>query len=382
VETIAFLEALIRALGRGWSARYGVIAPYGVFGVTLTSDVGGWVQVVPSLVRGPVVVWSPFTFTQGAPHYDLYTDDGQLTRTAVVADAVARLESWRRSRDPLGRVAARLARTGAKRSRRAARTTEIDVPRMGAGARMARGASPVGLTSMDEAPVAAAPVAAAPVAAAPIDDVPVAAAPLAAVSMEAQAVVAANEPLADVLRDKGLGQVARARKLAKARDPDHAARELLAIARRVSGDARANALDVLATVGRAEDGPELARYLEDPERSVQRVAIDGVKRTGYAAAVPALAALVLGRDAKPNSSRSRVAREAAIAMKVLSGKRGAAALTGYMTSEDPRVREAACVAFTMFDNPGTKQARPLLERLLADDDARVAKAAKRALAMR
>ena len=52
METIAFLEALVRALGHGWSARYGMIAPYGVFGVTLTSDVGGTVEVVPSLVRG------------------------------------------------------------------------------------------------------------------------------------------------------------------------------------------------------------------------------------------------------------------------------------------------------------------------------------------
>jgi len=364
VETIAFLEALLRALGRGWSARYGVIAPYGVFGVTLTSDVGGWVQVVPSLVRGPIVVWSPFPFTQGTPHYDLYSDDGQLVRTAVVADAVARLDSWRRSREPLGRVAERLARAGAKRSRRSARTTEVDVPRMPAGARLARGGSPIGGTPGEPAPGEVAPAEAAPSA-----DVPV----------EAKV---ALEPLAEVLRDRALGQIARACKLAKARDPDHAARELLAIARRASGDARANALDVLAAVGRPEDGPELARYLEDPERSVQRVAIDGVKRTGYAAAVPALAALVLARDAKPTSSRSRVAKEAAIAMKVLSGKRGAAALTGYLTSEDPRVREAACVAFTMFDNPGTKQARPLLERLLADGDARVVKAAKRALAVR
>jgi len=36
VETVAFLEALVRALGRGWSARYGIIAPYGVLGLTLT----------------------------------------------------------------------------------------------------------------------------------------------------------------------------------------------------------------------------------------------------------------------------------------------------------------------------------------------------------
>lgn len=67
-------------------------------------------------------------------------------------------------------------------------------------------------------------------------------------------------------------------------------------------------------------------------------------------------------------------------MKVLSGKRGAAALTGYLTDDDPRVREAACVAFTMFANPGTKLARPFLERLLGDSDAGVARAARRALA--
>ena len=80
METIAFLEALVRALGNGWSARYGMIAPYGVFGVTLTSDSGGTVEVVPSLVRGDVVTWSPFVFTRGTPHYDVYTDDGELLR--------------------------------------------------------------------------------------------------------------------------------------------------------------------------------------------------------------------------------------------------------------------------------------------------------------
>jgi HEAT repeat protein len=155
---------------------------------------------------------------------------------------------------------------------------------------------------------------------------------------------------------------------------------LLAIAMRATGDARANALEVLAAVARPEDGAELARYLDDPERSVQRVAIDGVKRLGYAPAIPALAALVLGRDSKPTSGRSRVASSAAVAMKALSGKRGAAALTGYLTSADPRVREAACVAFTMFTNPGTRVARPLLEQLLGDSDARVVRAARRALA--
>ncbi len=329
MEAIAFLEALVRALGRGWSARYGMIVPYGVFGLTLTSDVGGSVEVVPSQVRGDVVIWSPFVFVRGTPHYDLHLD-GELVRTPVLADAIARLERWRQARGPAGRVASRLARVGG-RARPSTRTTEADVPLGPLGARAPRAPRVI-------------------------------------------------ESLADALRDQKLGRIDRARRLAKQRDRDQAARELLAIARRASGDARANALDVLTAVARPEDGPELARYLADPERSVQSVAIDGVKRTGYAAAVPALATLVLGRDARPNSGKSRLAALAATAMKALSGKRGAAALTGYLTSDDPRVREAACVAFTMFSNTGTKVARPLLERLLVDGDARVARAAKRALA--
>jgi hypothetical protein len=327
VEAIAFLEALVRALGRGWSARYGMIVPYGVFGLTLTSDVGGSVEVVPSQVRGDIVIWSPFVFVRGTPHYDLHLDGGELVRTPVLAEAVARLERWRQARGPGRRVAARMARVGG-RQRRAGRTTEVDVPLPPPGARLSR----------------------------------------------------SGESLADALRDQKLGRIDRARKLARQRDPGQAARELLAIARRASGDARANALDVLTAVARPEHGAELARYLDDPERSVQSVAIDGVKRTGYAAAIPALATLVLGRDARPNSGKSRLAASAASAMKALSGKRGAAALTGYLTSDDPRVREAACVAFTLFANPGTKVARPLLERLLVDRDARVARAAKRALA--
>lgn len=351
METIAFLEALVRGLGRGWSARYGMIAPYGVFGVTLTSDVGGSVEVVPSLVRGDVVTWSPFVFTRGTPHYDLHLD-GELLRTPELAAAIARLRQWREARGPAGRVAARLARTGAKRRRRA-RTTEPDVtPEAGTPI-----ATVWGTGSSRRVPAAAAPA-----------------------SRASRASGAAIESLADALRDKKLGQIERARKLAIQRDRDQAARELLAIARRAGGDARANALDVLAVVARPQDGAELARYLDDPERSVQRVAIDGVKRLGYAAAVPALAALVLGRDGRPSSSRSRLATSAATAMKALSGKRGAAALTGYLTSDNPRVREAACVAFTMFTHPGIKLARPMLERLLTDGDARVARAARRALA--
>jgi hypothetical protein len=352
VESVAFLETLIRALGRGWSARYGLIAPYGVFGVTLTSDAGGTVEVVPSLVRGGIVTWTPFPFTRGTPHYDLYTDDGELIRTAVLAEAVARLERWQEAKGPIDRAAARMVR--AHRPRRSGRTTAVDMPRFVA--------APVVAATVSEVPRATAPEAAAPLPAPPLP------APIAA--------------LVDALRDQELGQIDRARKLAKQCNPDQAAHALREIARRARGDARANALDVLAIVGRPEDGPELARYLEDPERSVQRVAIDGVKRTGYAAAVPVLAMLVLGRDTKPSSDRSRLAMEAATAMKALSGKRGVAALTGYLTSEDPRVREAACVAFTLLTNPGPGKARPLLERLLADGDARVARAARRALAMR
>jgi HEAT repeat protein len=333
VETINFLEALVRALGRGWSSRYGVIAPYGVLGVTLTSDVGGKVEVVPSMVRGPIVVWSPLVFASGTPHYDLYAD-GRLTRTADVAEAVAHLERWRRARGPAGKVAARLARVGAGR-RRPVRTTEVDVPRV----------------VPHESPRVA-----------PRES--------------------AIEPLADALRGKPLGEIKRARELAAGRDCDAAAGELLAIARRSSGDARANALGVLVAIARPEHGAELARYLGDAERSVQRIAIDGVKRTGYAAAVPALAQLVLARDGKPTSARTRLAIEAATAMKALSGQRGAAALTGYLGSEDPRVREAACVAFTLFNNLGAKQARPALERLLADGDPRVVRAARRALSPR
>ena len=199
VETVSFLEALVRALGRGWSARYGVIAPYGVLGVTLTTDVGGSVEIVPSLVRGDVVVWSPFVFTTGTPHYDLYTDDGQLTRTRVLADAVARLERWRRARAPGGRVAARLARVGAGR-RRGVRTTELDLPR-----------------------------------------------------------IARGESLADALRGKALGETRRARELAADRDRTAAAGELLAIARRSTGDARANALGVLVAIAAARARPRVSR---------------------------------------------------------------------------------------------------------------------------
>jgi hypothetical protein len=274
----------------------------------------------------------------------VYTDDGELLRTQMIDVAVERLERWRRGRGSVARVAARVA--ARSRPRRPARTTEVDVT---------------------------------PPAGTPIDGA-IVAARLARAALTGPSTILSSQSLADALRDKKLGQIERARKLARERDRDQVASELLLIAQRSSGDARANALEVLTAVARPEHGAELARYLDDPARSVQIVAIDGVKRLGYVDAVPALAALVLGRDGKPGSGKTRLASSAATAMKVLSGKRGAAALTGYLTADDPRVREAACVAFTMFANPGTKVARPFLERLLADSDARVAKAARRALA--
>ena len=263
METIAFLEALVRALGNGWSARYGMIAPYGVFGVTLTSDAGGTVEVVPSLVRGDVVTWSPFVFTRGTPHYDVHTDDGELLRTAVLDEAVERLERWRRGRGPVARVAARVA--ARSRPRRPVRTTEVDLT---------------------------------PPAGTPIDGAAIAA-HLAESAVTASPAILSTQSLADALRDRKLGQIERARKLARERDRDQVAGELLLIARRSSGDARANALDVLTAIARPEHGAELARYLDDPARSVQSVAIDGVKRLGYVAAVPALAALVLARGGRP-----------------------------------------------------------------------------------
>jgi HEAT repeat protein len=247
-------------------------------------------------------------------------------------------------------MAARFARVEPSRPRRSARTTEVDDPRV--------------------TPAMGSPVVIEPVRA-PTRS------PVARASSAGPV-----ESLAEALRGKKLGQIERARKLARKRGHDQVARELYAIAKRASGDARANALGVLVAVARPQDGAELARYLGDPERSVQSVAVDGVKRTGYAAAVPALAALVVGRDARPTSARSLLAASAATAMKVLSGKRGIAALTGYLTSDDPRVREAACVALTMSGGPATTRTRPMLERLLADGDARVVKAARRALAAR
>lgn len=342
MEAVGFLGVLVRALGRGWSARYGMIVPYGVFGLNLTSDVGGAVEIVPSLVRGPAVIWSPFVFTRGTPHYELHAEGKLLLRTPKVEDAVARLERWRQARGPAGRVAARLAKVG--KPRRPQRTTEIDTRPEGQ-----RG-------SFD--PPRATPTA-----------------PMRAVEPPADG--AGDETgLAAALRD---GKLDRARKLARQGDAVLVRRTLRTLLEQGSGTARATAAGVLAAIAEAGDGAELARYLMDLDRKVQRAAVDGVKRAGYVAALPALAALVIDRDSKPASAKTQLAAAAAVAMKALSGRRGAAGLLGYLDAPDPRLREAACIAVTLAP-AASGPLRRALEQLLDDSDPRVARAAKRALA--
>ena len=101
------------------------------------------------------------------------------------------------------------------------------------------------------------------------------------------------------------------------------------------------------------------------------MAIDAVKRAGYAAAVPTLAAMV-------NDGRYTFRFNAATAMKTLSGLRGASGTAHHFASSDPRVREAACEMVAMFDE-GAKLLRPHVEKALLDEDAKVAAAAKKAL---
>ncbi|HEY0192742.1 MAG TPA: hypothetical protein VGC42_16600 [Kofleriaceae bacterium] len=349
VEAIGFLEGLVRALGRGWSARFNMIAPYGVYGVTLLSDVGGSVEIVPALVRGPAVIWSPFVFTRGEPHYELWSGDRLLLRTPTLDDAVARLERWRAARGPGSKVAARFARLG-----RGRRTTEVDLPPGDT------------LTDLRTLPVAAV-------------DAEAKARPKAK-SKARPRTAKPPESLVDVLRDARPGELERARKLAKRLGHDDAARQLFALASAGTGVARANALAVLATIAAPIDGVAIATYLGDPDRAVQRAAVDGLARARHVAAIPALAALVIARDGRPTSGRTQLAAAAAAALKALSGLRGGAGLLGYFTAVDPVIREAACVAIGLTAAPAAKQLRPLLERLVTDAEPRVARAARRALA--
>ena len=95
------------------------------------------------------------------------------------------------------------------------------------------------------------------------------------------------------------------------------------------------------------------------------------------AAIPALAALING-TARASSGHS-YQFDAATALKALSGRRGDAALIGYLDHADPRVREAACHAIAAYDT-GYRSAVPHLERCTGDVDPAVATAAKKALA--
>jgi hypothetical protein len=181
--------------------------------------------------------------------------------------------------------------------------------------------------------------------------------------------------LADLIAGKELWKATSAMEHAKRRPARDAMVELVKI---LSGDGppveRANAMWIASVIASPEDGPTFVRYLDDPEPEVRRMTIDAIKRTGYAAAIPTLAALVC-------ASRHGHGVEgvyAATAMKALSGKRGASGLVGYFASDDPRVREAACHAFTMFDD-GHKMASPYLEKARLDMDPAVAAAAVNAL---
>jgi hypothetical protein len=181
--------------------------------------------------------------------------------------------------------------------------------------------------------------------------------------------------LAEALRGKDWWKATRALELAKRRPRREACDELLAIARGTGPEnERAGAVHILGEIARDEDDEALAGFLEDPDETVRRVAIDAVKRRGYRAALPTLARIVTS----PQSGRSTLRTHALTAMKSLSGKSGPAGLIGYLDHEDPRVREAACIAFTIFED-GRRMAKEPLEQRLADVDPSVAKAAAQAL---
>jgi hypothetical protein len=185
----------------------------------------------------------------------------------------------------------------------------------------------------------------------------------------------APKPLAELIAGKQLWKATTALDHAKRRPARDAMAELVTI---LAGDGpsteRANAMWIASAIASPEDGPTLARYLDDRSPEVRRMTFDAIKRTRYTDAIPTLAAIVC---ASRRGERVEGV-SAATAMKSLSGKRGASGLVGYFASDDPRVREAACHAFTMFDD-GHKLARPYLEKALLDSDPAVVAAAKDAL---
>lgn len=184
-----------------------------------------------------------------------------------------------------------------------------------------------------------------------------------------------QKTLAEMIAGKPPWKADTAMKHAKQRPHREAIAELLAIANGTSpADERANAIWIAIAIADATDGAKFAKYLHDKDERVRRMGIEGVKRLGYVDAIPALAELVCDSF----KSRRMDHYHAATAMKTLSGRNGPSGLLPYFASEHPRVREAACRAFEMYDQ-GREMARPHLEKLLLDDDAAVVAAAKSTL---
>jgi hypothetical protein len=183
-----------------------------------------------------------------------------------------------------------------------------------------------------------------------------------------------QKSLAEMIAGKDLWKADTAMKHAKQRDHREAIAELFAIANGSSPpEERANAIWIAIAIADRDDGARFAAYLHDTHERVRRMGIEGVKRLGYVEAVPVLAKLVC----ESFSSRRMDHYHAATAMKTLSGRNGPSGLLAYFASEDPRVREAACRAFEIYDQ-GREMARPYLEKALSDDDAAVVAAAKSA----
>ena len=143
--------------------------------------------------------------------------------------------------------------------------------------------------------------------------------------------------------------------------------ELLQIAAGGLRDARINALWIASEIATPRDGRMFTRFLDDKDERVRSMAIDGIERTRYRAALPALAAIV-------NTPRGPLRVTAAYAMAALAGG-GVSKLVGYLHDSDPRIREAGCHAL-WFLYEGRRIA-PEIERCTRDPDRRVVAAAKR-----
>jgi hypothetical protein len=106
------------------------------------------------------------------------------------------------------------------------------------------------------------------------------------------------------------------------------------------------------------------------------MAIDCVKQIRYKAAAPALAMMV---NATQSATDLLYKGHLITALRALNGTLGASGMVPYFTSEDPRLREAACRSFAVSSD-GHKMVRPLIERCTQDVDDEVAAAATAALA--